>query len=113
MEDVLLRACDGQADLEHDGAWVRARQPAPVPRRRGEPEPWEYRIDLWNNLVGIAAHPGGMRIVCEVYKLTKPSPEQAMSWMTTAVRHALRWGQVHAADQPRPHLDDEDEDEDY
>ncbi|MFJ7250102.1 hypothetical protein ACIQWA_36460 [Kitasatospora sp. NPDC098652] len=110
--DVLLRACDGQADLEQDGAWVRSQQPAPVPRRPGEPEPWEYRIDLWNNLVGIAAHPGGMRIVCEVYKLTQPSPEQAMNWMTTAVRHALRWGQVDTIPASRPAPDNEDEDDD-
>ncbi|MGK4586226.1 hypothetical protein [Kitasatospora sp. HPMI-4] len=109
--DVLLRACNGQANLDQDGDWVSAQKPAPVPRRRGEPEPWEYRIDLWNNLVGIAAHPGGMRIVSEVYKLTKPTPEQAMGWMTTAVRHALRWGQVDATTPLRPPAD-EDEDED-
>ncbi|MCG6499799.1 hypothetical protein [Kitasatospora sp. A2-31] len=51
-----------------------------------------------------------MRIVCEVYKLTKPSPEEAMSWMTTAVRHGLRWGRVDTAVPPRPPVDDEDED---
>ncbi|MFB8242868.1 hypothetical protein ACFC58_40670 [Kitasatospora purpeofusca] len=79
-----------------------------MPRRRGEPERWEYRVDLWNNLVGIAAHPGGMRIVSEVYKLTKPTPDQAMVWMTDAVRHALRWGQVDTDDRPRPPAEDED-----
>ncbi|WP_327071931.1 hypothetical protein [Kitasatospora sp. NBC_01302] len=103
--DVLLRACHGDADLERDGAWVRAQEPAPAPRQRNQP--WEPRIDLWDNLVGRAAHNGGMRIVCEVYKLTQPSPEQAMGWMTTAVRHALRWGQVDATDHPRPPADDD------
>ncbi|RAJ32832.1 hypothetical protein K353_05830 [Kitasatospora sp. SolWspMP-SS2h] len=79
---VLLRVCERRADLERDGAWVRAQVPVPVPRRRGEPERWEYRVDLWNNLVGVAAHPGGMRIVSEVYELTQPAPEQAVVWMT-------------------------------
>ncbi len=107
--DVLLRACHGEADLERDGTWVRTQQP-PAPRQPLE-QPWEPRIDLWNNLTAWAPD-GGMRIVCEVYKLTQPSPEEAMGWMATAVRHALRWGQVDAADPPRPHLDEDDEDDD-
>ncbi|MEV4616970.1 hypothetical protein AB0K43_30895 [Kitasatospora sp. NPDC049258] len=65
------------------------------------------RVDLWSNLTDWAPD-GGMRIVCEVYKLTEPSPEQAMSWMTTAVRHALRWGQVDTAALRSP-ADDEDD----
>ncbi len=63
-------------------------------------------------MVGVAAHPGAMRIVSEVYKLTKPTAEQAMGWMTTAVRHALRWCQVDTAAPLQSPADDEDEDND-
>ncbi|MER5642317.1 hypothetical protein ABT095_35925 [Kitasatospora sp. NPDC002227] len=107
--DVLLRACRGEADLEQDGAWVRAQEP-PAPIRPSAQPPWEPRIDLWEMLADCPSH-GGMRIVCEVYKFTQPSPEQAMSWMTTAVRHALRWGRADTTTPPHTLLDGENDED--
>ncbi|MCX4967036.1 hypothetical protein OHA98_19905 [Streptomyces sp. NBC_00654] len=43
-------------------------------------------------MTGTSHHNGGMRPISATFRMTEPTDEQAMEWMTATMRHALRWG---------------------
>lgn len=79
---VLGRAVRGRHSLG-DTAWVEGQVPA---------NGWDDRVQVWRYLTGAAAHNGGMRSICAVYRGASPSQDEAMAWMMLTLRHALRWG---------------------
>ncbi|MBC7271958.1 hypothetical protein ACF09G_36250 [Streptomyces albogriseolus] len=87
--DVLLRACHGQG--EQDRHWVQQQIPTP-PTHRRQQQRVEPRVYVWEYLTGTSRHNGGMRSISAAFRMTEPSDDQAMAWMTATMRHALRWG---------------------
>ncbi|REK88922.1 hypothetical protein DY245_18895 [Streptomyces inhibens] len=83
--DVLLRACAGDGAQDRD--WVQAQQ---QPSRRWMQERYEARIYVWAYLTGASHHNGGMRSVCDAFRMTDPSDAQAWERLVTTLRHTLR-----------------------
>ncbi|WTW91903.1 hypothetical protein OG216_00200 [Streptomycetaceae bacterium NBC_01309] len=80
---MLERAARGQTTAA-DTAWTS--------RHTHLPDGWDERVAVSQYLTGAAVHNGGMRSICRVFAGTKPSQDEAMTWMTVTIRHALRWG---------------------
>jgi hypothetical protein len=87
--DVLLRACHGQGEQDHE--WVQQRIP-PEPAHRRQRRSEEPRLYVWEYVTRTSHHNGAMRSISATFRMAGPTDTQAMEWVTATMRHALRWG---------------------